>query len=615
MPARRHSRLIAALLLTLGSFTSFALAANEAEVETRMRKDVTFLASDECEGRGVGTKGLDLAADYIATQFTRIGLKPAVKGSYFQPFEVSRGSERVGKAALRLQGPLGQTIELEPGKDFEVVGLSGPGTVSGPLVFVGYGATAKDIGYDDYQGLDVAGKIVVMVRRTPRWGNASLPFDGKRKDEHAALENKIALAEANRAKAVLLVNDASDLTAGDPLVSFQTTARATLVSSIPFLHVRRSVIEDVVRSGLGRSLRDIEQAVDRELKPQGNGPLVGWTASLDPQVKRTTVAVKNVIGVLEGSGPLAKETVVVGAHYDHLGYGGKGSGSRLKDAGQKQIHFGADDNASGTTALLELARRYAADPARQGRRMVFMAFSAEESGLLGSQWYTKRSPVFPLKDTVAMFNLDMVGRLRPDPKTKKEKLLIEGSGTAKTFDSLLEQLNPGFQLSKKPGGNGPSDHDSFYNAKVPVLFFWTGFHDDYHLPTDTADKVDVAGMRRITDYAEKVINRLVSDAERPQYVEVASAFKMSGGAKGPRLGIMPDYDENVAGVAVSAVSKGGPAEKGGLKAGDVIVELAGKAVPNINVYMTVMGQQRAGQAVEVTVVRAGQKLKLKVMPE
>ncbi len=307
---------------------------------------------------------------------------------------------------------------------------------------------------------------------------------------------------------------------------------------------------------------------------------------------------------------------MIGAHYDHLGFGGMGSRSPK----EKAIHHGADDNASGTSAMMELARRFAGHKDRQGRRLVFMAFTAEESGLIGSRYYTNRDPLFAIKDTVTMVNLDMVGRLRADPKSNKDKLTVEGTGTAKGFDAMLEKLNPGFQLIKKPGGNGPSDHDSFYNQKIPVVFFFTGFHDkgsdDYHKPSDTSDKVNIPGMDRIVDYAEKVIAQLASDAARPEYVAIASAFTPSPGAgKGPRLGIMPDYEEDKPGVLVSGLSKDGPADKGGLKAGDLIVSIAGRPVTNLNAYMTIMGQQKSGQPLEVSVIRGDKKLLLKVVPQ
>jgi hypothetical protein len=610
MPARLL-KLLPVTLTLLGLLLTTPLRGDEAS-EARLKRDVTFLASDECEGRGVGTKGLDRAAEYIARQFAEAGLRPGgVDGSYFQPFPIIRGSEQDGPARLVLHGPLGQTISLKAGSDFTVNGLSGPGEVSAPIVFVGFGVTAKDIGYDDYAGVDVKGKIVLAIRRVPRWANDATPFDGVRKNDHAGLDNKQALASINGAAGLIMINDLTEQ--ADGLVPFQTTARAVSNYNLPFLQMRRSLAEQLFANSAGPGLRELEQGIDRELKPHSR-ELPGWKVTLEVKVKRTTITVKNIIGVLEGSGPLAKETLVIGAHYDHLGYGGRGSGSLAPNS--KEIHHGADDNGSGTTAMMELARRFAADKNRQGRRLVFMAFTAEESGLIGSRYYCKRQPLFALKDTAAMLNLDMVGRLRTDPKTGKEKVLIEGSGTGKGFDTLLDKLNPGFQLSKKAGGNGPSDHDSFYNQGIPVVFLWTGTHEDYHRPTDTAEKINIAGMAKMLDYAEAIAVRLATDTPRPEFVAVASAFTTSPGAgKGPRLGIMPDYEEDKPGVLVGGLGKDGPAEKAGLKKGDLIVEIAGRPVQNINAYMKLMALQRPGQPVEVAVMRDGKKLVLKVVPQ
>src|SRR5579862_557606 len=205
-----------------------------------------------------------------------------------------------------------------------------------------------------------------------------------------------------------------------------------------------------------------------------------------------------------------------------------------------------------------------------------------------------------------MVNIDMVGRLN------ENKLIVEGVGTAKTFESMIDQFNPGFQLTKKKGGTGPSDHDSFYRKKIPVFFFFTGTHVDYHRPGDTADKINVPGMRQITDMAKKVISVLATDPKRPEYVAVASTYNRAGGKGGPKLGIMPNYDEDKEGVLIGGVSDDGPAAKAGLKTGDLIVELAGKSIANINTYMVVMAQQRAGQTIEVAIVRDGKKLTLKV---
>jgi hypothetical protein len=603
-------------LLSLALLTSGWLRA-DSDVEARLKRDVTYLASDELEGRGPGTKGIDKAADYIAQQFQRAGLKPGgPHGSYFQPFTIS-GRAKLEGATLTLRGPLSQTIELKEGRDFSVVGFSGSGKVTAPVVFAGFGITAPDIGYDDYKGLDVAGKVVLLLRKTPRYDNEKVPFDADRRERHASLENKIANAEVHKAAAVLLVNDSTELGKGDKLIPFAMTASAPNPGSIPFLHVRRDLAETMLFASLGRRLTDLERAINRHLKPQ-SASLPGWTAVLQTKVKRQTIPVKNVVGVLEGSGPLAGETIVVGAHYDHLGYGDPGSRLKGKDRAKKLIHHGADDNASGTTALMEMARHFGKLKNRQGRRLVFIAFSAEERGLLGSRYYCNKEPLFPLAGTAVMVNLDMVGRLRPDPKTGKDKLLIGGLGTAKDFMTLVDSLNKSadFTLSKSKGGTGPSDHDSFYRKGVPVLFLWTGYHADYHLPSDTADRINVAGMKRIVNFTEQLIAHLATETPRPEYVRVKSDFVPSPSKGMPRLGIMPSYeDSDVPGLLIDGVAEGGPAAKAGLKAGDRIIAIAGRPVTSINTYMVLMAQQQRGRPVEVRVSRGGKQQTFLVTPQ
>jgi Zn-dependent M28 family amino/carboxypeptidase len=308
--------------------------------------------------------------------------------------------------------------------------------------------------------------------------------------------------------------------------------------------------------------------------------------------------------------------VVVGAHYDHLGYGGRSS--LAPDKNKKQIHYGADDNASGTAALIELARAFGQQPKREGRRLVFMAFSAEEMGLLGSRHYCEKQPIFPLDSTVAMVNLDMVGRMAPDGKSKKGVLTIQGVGTAKNFKELVDGISKetDFHVVKKEGGIGPSDHASFYRKNIPVLFFFTGTHKDYHRPSDTAEKINYGDMVAITALAERITQTLATDRKRPEYVKVAGGDESPGIVPGmPKLGIMPNYASDAKGVLVGGVKEGGPAEKGGLKAGDQIVEIAGKQVTGIENYMVIMGQQRAGQPLEIRVLREGKELKLRVTPQ
>jgi hypothetical protein len=583
--------------------------ADDAVSYERMKKDIFFLASPECEGRGVDTQGINKAADHIVTQLKAAGLKPGGKdGSWFQPFTLSEGAGKVeGTNTLTLRGPLGQEIVLKQDKDFQVLPMSGSGKVTAPLVFAGYGLQVKSADYDDFKGVDVAGKIVVVLRRVPRWDNDAAQFGGH-KEAHAGLENKIGNCELQRAAAVILVNDRSEAAGGDKFAAVPGGAASS--GGVPTVQLRRNLLDMMLTASKGTSLVDLEKDIDRDLKPR-SGPLPGWTATLQTTLTRPTYACKNIVAVVEGSGPLAKETVVIGAHYDHWGYGGWGS--LAKNKSEKQIHPGADDNGSGTTTILEVARRFAAMKDRMGRRLVFIWFSGEERGLIGSRVYCNREPLFPLADTVAMVNLDMVGRLG----LEEPKLKVEGVGTGKGFDDLVDAANAdlGFVLQKKKGGTGPSDHDSFCRKDIPVLFLWTGIHEDYHRPTDTADRINIAGMVKIAGLTEKIVTRLATMEKRPEYVFIAEQVTMGGGI-GPRMRVGLDYgDESNKGVMVESVTKDGPAAKGGMQAGDRIVAINGQPTMNLNAYMAVMRQQKAGAALDVTVNRKGTEMKLKITPE
>ena len=591
-----------------------APAADDASI-ARMRKDINFLAGPECEGRGVETQGINKAADYIAATFKEIGLKPASPdGSYFQPFSIAGQPKLSSPNRLVLAGPQGQQIEPKLDKQFAVSGLSGKAKASAGLVFVGYGITAGQVKYDDYKDVDAAGKIVVVLRKTPR-------FNAKQKEApfapdvnlYAALVSKIANAEQHKAAGVLFVNDGDEGRKGDNLMPFGYAAGASGGEGLPVLHIRRSLLEQMLASQ-GLNLGEIETDIDRDLKPRSVA-LKGWTASVETNVLRTTLPAKNVVGVLEGKGPLAKETVVIGAHYDHLGRGERGSLAR----GSTDIHFGADDNGSGTTAVLELARRFAAQKDRQGRRIVFMLFSGEERGLLGSAHYAKE-PLLPLDSTVAMINLDMVGRLQIDKSTKKEKLEIGGVGSAQGFEKLIDKLNEkyGFEVKKTRSGVGPSDHTSFYRKKVPVFFFFTGMHPEYHRPTDTPDRINFPGMKKIVDMVEELATQLATEAKRPEYVAGAGPSGPTGTPGGvPRIGFMPaEYnDDEARGVPVGGVSPNGPAAKAGIKEGDWIVEIAGEPVKNMTTYMSAMGKHKRGEPLEIVVKRGDKKVKLKVTPQ
>jgi hypothetical protein len=605
------------VLLAFGAAPLAAADVNSGTSTARMTKDLTYIASDACEGRGVTTKGINLAADYIVEQFREMGLKPGgVEGTYFQPFTMRGIAKLRDGSSVVLRGPQGQEITLTTDQQFRVMGLSGSGTVSAPVVFVGFGASGTNNGYDDFKGVDVAGKIVMVLRKTPRATVAPDAFDGPLTNYHASLAAKVENAVKNKAAAIIYVNDRDTASQVDNLLDFGYSASSDADAQIPAIHLRRAEADAIVRSTRGKTLREIEEEIDATLKPQ-SGELKGWSATIKTAVERVGPRVKNIIGYLPGSGPLANEIVVIGAHYDHLGYGGFGSlAGKLKEPA---IHHGADDNGSGTTVMIELGRQFAAMPNRQGRKLVFMAFSGEESGLLGSAFYCK-NPLFPLADTIAMINLDMVGRLRQDATTKKDKLIVYGTGSSKGFNALVDSLNKNFefQFQKTATGMGPSDQQSFYLKNIPVLFFFTDTHADYHRPSDTVDKINFAGMVKIGAFVEQLTSALATTPTRPVYVKADS--QSSGRSPGahvgvPSVGIRPSYADEGPGVLLDGVSEGRPAAKAGIKGGDRIVEILGKPCNNMETYMTLMGGVKRGDPVEFTILRAGQKMKISVQTE
>jgi hypothetical protein len=275
----------------------------------------------------------------------------------------------------------------------------------------------------------------------------------------------------------------------------------------------------------------------------------------------------------------------------------------------KEIHNGADDNGSGTTVLIELARKLAAHGKKLPRRIVFLAFTGEERGLIGSARYVK-TPLFPIDSTVAMLNLDMVGRL------ENEKLIVHGTGTATEFDALVDRFGKqhGFEITKKPGGFGPSDHSSFYAAKVPVLFFFTGSHKDYHRPSDDVEKLNVSGMRRVGDMVAEIAVTLAEAPARPTYLEAKGGNEtLGGGGDRPYFGSIPDFAQDEPGYALSGVTKGSPADRGGLKAGDILVQLGDSKIGNLEDFDSALRKYKAGDKVPVVVKRGGQNVKLEVV--
>jgi hypothetical protein len=615
--------------MTAGLILLAALAADpmpDASI-ARMKKDIFYLASEELRGRNTGSPEIEKAAEYIAAAFKEAGLQPAKPGGdYFQNYEFTYGSAKLGTPnSFKYSLAGGGDANLKFAGAFSPVGLSANGKVTGKAAFAGYGLQVEKLNYDDYAKLDVKGKIVFMLRKTPKAEQKDNPFDKDEFRDAAALMTKLNTAKKLGAAAVVFVNDRTYGADGDTLLEFRRNLFDT-TQSMPVLMVKRHVLAAILDDA-GKSLDQLEAQMDKELKPR-TVDLPNCTITAEVTVNRPEIKAKNVIGVSPGAGPLAEETVVIGAHFDHVGLN-EHSNSLAGQAGKGKIHFGADDNASGTTGLIEVARRIGAMKDRQGRRIVFIAFSGEELGLYGSKHYCKE-PLFPLEKTAFMINMDMIGRSVPvgeEGAAKKDRLVVYGLGTTPGLEQLVDDANKkyDFKLFKIPGGTGPSDHDSFYRKKVPVLFFFTGTHKDYHRPTDTPDKINLPVMKKIADMAEGFLVHFATVPEKPKYLVTQGGWEdpteerprsTNRNANMPKLGIMPgNYEEEDKGVLVEEVTPGGAAEKGGLKAGDLIVEIAGKPVKNINNYLTLMAAQKAGTEMDVVVLRKKEKVTLKVTPK
>lgn len=658
---------IAAFALVGAVALATAHAEDAAGIDRKIGDTAKYLSSDELEGRGIGTAGLETAAQFIAKEFEKIGLNTALfEESPFQRFEANT-SARLGEhntLALVQAGNEPQKrarVELEQGKDFTTLAAGNSGKFDLPLAFAGYGITAKAQGYDDYSGLDAKGKMLIILRHLPQQSNSHNALKADKAAQHDAFSRKLANAYEHGAAGVIFTTSAEGveqeaeqyrrrwrigleelLTAAaeaktngqngkpnwnddrkridefaeqllkygrqadealDPLIGFNAVRPDSGGRDFPVLYCRRAAIDKLLESSVGSSLTEIERKIDADLTPQTRD-LANWRAVGQTSVERQKVEVKNVVGVLEGEGPLAAETIVIGAHYDHLGYG---DGSSLAP-GIHEVHNGADDNASGVAALLDVARRLASRPKKLPRRIVLVAFTGEERGLLGSARYVKQ-PAFPLDQTIAMLNMDMVGRLRDN------KLIVHGTGTADAFNELVDRLGKqfGFQISKNAGGFGPSDHASFYAKKIPVLFFFTGSHEDYHRPSDDYEKLNLDGVRRVSELVARAAVELAESKDRPKYQETAAPPALARTGSRPYFGSIPDFSEEQVGYALSGVTKGGPAARAGLRGGDVIVRFGDSKVGNLEDFDSALRKFKAGDRVPVVVKRGADEMKFEVV--
>ena len=570
---------------------------------------IRYLASDELEGREAGTRGGREAARYIAGRFKEIGLGPIGEGGgYEQGFGFPSGVEFSGENRLAFSSE-GERLDLVMGRDFHPLGISSAGWFSGGVVFAGYGISAPKLGYDDYAGMDVAGKAVIVLRFAPQGKGGKSGKSGL--DAYAPLRRKMRTARDRGAAAILFVTP-SYKKEPQSLYDYAMTPGSS-DAGIRAVIVRRPWVDRLLKKE-GFSLGDIEKG----LKPGSNRSfrLAHTTVDMALSLKRTSSSTSNVVGVIEPpSGRPAGGVIVIGAHYDHIGHGGRSSRqSGAPGAGEGNggaIHNGADDNASGVAGLLSLARYFAANREGLRRRLVFIAFGAEEKGLLGSSYYVK-NPIIPLSETVAMINMDMIGRLRGD------KLTILGIGSSTGWRRIVDEANAGvgLKLIINESGFAPSDQSAFLSKRIPSVQFFTGLHPDYHTPQDDWNKINAEGEARVLRLIAGVIKRLGRTGKAMSYAAA------SGGEKGSGLmsfrvylGTIPDYSAVVRGVKLMGVKPGSPAERAGLRGDDVIVGFDGKEVRNIYDFVYTLSDSEPGVLVKLNVMRGDKSLVLSVVPE
>lgn len=484
-----------------------APAAPAGASASRIRADVEWLAAPARKGRLAGSPEADETARWLAARFETLGLAPAgTGGTYLQAFEFIDGVDLGPGNALTTtaRAPLGRVWSA--GSDFGPLPFAAAGAVEADVVFAGYGITAPELSHDDYAGVDVKGKVVIVLRYGPDGDDPQSPFS-----PYHPLRHKASLARDHGAVGLLAVAGPRTHGISDELVRQRGDASFTDAGLAAFT-VRRSVVEALL-SASGKTLDAAQKAIGARRPASFAVPGAGVRLTVDLLPRRSRAS--NVLALLPST--VSSEVVVVGAHYDHLGMGGSHS---LEPTKEPRVHAGADDNGSGTAGLLEVARLLAGRASDLKRSILFIAFSGEEEGTLGSIHFLKK-PTVPADRIVAMVNLDMIGRLRNDT------LELHGVGTSPVWNPLIEKANAATKLTLKlhPGGFGPSDHSPFYTARKPVLFAFTGLHADYHRASDTAEKIDAAGEARILDLLEPVVLGVLTADVAPAFTAVAPPAK------------------------------------------------------------------------------------------
>jgi len=581
-------------LIQMKNSGTYQSGSSPSITENDIMDHIRYLSHKDRVGRYPGTRGSKDVISYLIRQFKSFGVKPGgVNGSFVQPFNITDGIELGKNNSMTVNGD-----SLVPGHDYTPLWFSGNETISASAVFAGYGFAIdeKELKWNDYSGLDVAGKWVIVMRHSPERNNQHSLYA-----QHSGFHKKMLVARDNGAIGIIYVSQVED----DDLYPMKYRAGFSN-AGIPAIHLSNEMADKLFK-GVWRNRNDIQKIMNKSLKTVSFKLPVTINASVELNPIHARGA--NVVGLIQsGNRKYRNEYIVVGAHFDHLGMGGAGTGSRKPDT--TAIHSGADDNASGTSGLLEIAHKLVSQKSRLKRSVILVGFDAEEKGLLGAKYFVE-NPLIDLHNIVTMINLDMIGRM------KDSSITVGGVGTSPIFEPLIkkESIGRNFTINMTKPGYGPSDHAAFYTNDIPVLFFFTGFHSEYHTPDDTWKLINLKGEKDILDLVYDITFHLSRIPERPEFTEA--------GPKEGRIqrnikfrvtfGIVPSYGSTKKGLEVDGISKAdGPAAKAGIVKGDVIKSIDGKSINDIYEFMDRLEELEPGMTIKVLIDRNGSELELPV---